>query len=533
MKKWIVLGWMWVASSSGFAANLVTTSSPILKPEEITARVREKLSPIVQEALDKHCGEDCPSFKIEAQYKKSLAKDILEDLGFSPSEETTVQPELQSIQLSVLVHDKVPQASKDALKQILTHIANNESLVPAHVQLKTLNGMAPTLEKKAHPVEEPKVPEDHRMEAFRILIWPMSVIVMTLVGLIGLVLSLKNRRDLLRDQLLAKAPFTGLSTDPQGGKNEHANPAYPEALMLMESRKDDFLWLIENLSLQGDVKSLAKVVSIYTPQDLSEKLNFSKQTLKVLSSVNSNRQKVNAQEAFSWIKDSLDGVHWKRLEEQQFPLAMLARLSDKQRGQIFANVKSINEKAALLASIPEEKWPPLLSQISSEERIKVGVALSSHQESSLQDRIQLEGRLSAQVKEIMEKTTVYSESLMENFTLYLTEDEAQTLWQELSQQRAGQSSTKKPMMLSMDSLVQELEPVAATEIFTCLEIESLSALVHQLSDETKHKVFTSLPKTLRDRLNTMTQVPSDVQLMRARAQMLDAYRKFTSGSMMQ
>src|SRR4051794_2639968 len=118
MKKFIIFGLFFIVSTSPLAADEVPPTAPVFKAEEITAKIREKLSPLVQSALQKHCGEDCPSFKIDVQYKKSLTQDVLEDLGFSHTEVEPSHPELQSVTIAVLIQDKVPQTSKDTLKQI-------------------------------------------------------------------------------------------------------------------------------------------------------------------------------------------------------------------------------------------------------------------------------------------------------------------------------------------------------------------------------------------------------------------------------
>jgi len=510
----------------------------------LTAKLRERLSPLIQAALEKHCGEDCPSFKIDAQYKKSIVRDVLEDLGFSHSEsaELPPSPELQSITLSVLVQDRVTPASREALKQILTHLVNNETPVPTQVQLKPLNALSPTLEKKAEPKAEPTSPpeSDHRMEIFQMLVWPLSLLFLALMGMVGLVLFLKNRRDLIRDRLLGQnklekpeSRFSGLKE----ASGTSVSPEVLEAMKLLEGRQEDFHWLMEDLVLRGDVKSLSQVVSLFEPQTLSTQLKFSNQALKVLSSLSSASQKssVNGKESLAWLKENIDRVHWKRLEEQYFPLSKLTRLSDHQRVQVFMNLSSAHEKAALLASIPEEKWPLLLSQISSEERLELGLSLSRYRVLGMEDRVKLEFKLSSQMNEKLNEILINSlsslegvDEVMEKFTLYLTETEAQGLWKELSKNQLCSGQSKKPPIFSIDSLVQSLDVASATEIFTSLEVESLAALIFQLSAEGKQKVLLSLPKGLRERLSTFTQTPTEVQLMKARAKMIDTHRRFTS-----
>ncbi len=544
MKNWIILISLLQASSiwaveplsaDTLAKEQVTVATPANRKEqltqEVTAKIREKLSPLVQTTLDEHCGKDCPGFRIDSHFKKTLTKNFLEDLGFSrTTEPEEAQPELQSVTLSVLIQNEVPQSSKETLKQILSEKTSNASSVPVQVQLKAVHGVSPSLHRKLNEQTTPELPADHQMEIFNTLIWPSSLLIITLLGIFGLILFLKNRRDLLRDQILARQD----SEKIQGSDliaNDQKSPLFAEAFQLLESRKDDLQWLIEDLALKNDLKSLEKVLSLYPPQELSARLKFSSLTLKRFTEFSPASAKTQAQEALPWLKDSLKGVHWRRLHEQQFPLSKLGRLSDAQKSLIFGELQSDLERAAFLSSIPEESWPVLLSQRSSQQRIELGLSLSQYQDSTPQDRNQWSLHLSDQFTQILEKASASSMNWLESFTLYLTENEAQSFWKELDQ-RKPKDPSQKHAVLSMDSIVQELDPQAATEIFTSLEVGSLGALIQQLSGEAQKKVLLSLPKTLRDRVSHLRETShstlNEAQLMRARAQMLEAYRKFTA-----
>lgn len=516
--------------------------SPSQKPksEEITAALREKLSPVIEMALQDHCGEDCPSFRIDTQFKKP-SHGILDDLGFSKPATSDPNSELQSITISVLVQDKVSQGARESLRQILSHRASNEAPVPVHIQLKPLNSLSPYLEKQsqAKPSFRERNSSSLRQKwvIVRTLIWPVSLLLITFLGFIALLFFLKNRRDLLRDRLAAFRE-TQASPSPQGGENLVTTPAV--ATNFLVTRPDDLFWLIEDLASREDYKSLKKVISTYQPQELTSQFKFSNQALRVLASLPAQRlasdDKLSAEECIPWLKDALDEVHWKRVAEQSLPLTKLARLTDTQCTEIFSRLKSVGEKSVFIGAIPENRWPNLLSPLSSEERIQIGLALSEYQNSGSEERKKVEASLSADLERILRTPNATQSGTIENFTLYLSDQEGQNLWKILSQQSLIRNSHRKPPTLSIDALVQGLDPSATLEIFTGLDISALRTLLNHLSTDAKQKVLASIPKGLRERVISTSSVGGqsseneEAQLMRARAQLLDAYRKFGSGN---
>src|SRR4051812_12389514 len=44
--------------------------------------VRDRLTPQVEQTLQRYCGKDCPGFRIEAKAPGSIASPTLDDLGF-------------------------------------------------------------------------------------------------------------------------------------------------------------------------------------------------------------------------------------------------------------------------------------------------------------------------------------------------------------------------------------------------------------------------------------------------------------------
>src|SRR4051794_34387042 len=82
-------------TSSGIVAEANQPAPP--KQEQISADLRERLSPFIEAILQEHCGEDCPSFRIDPQFKKSTTDRSLDDLGFSRPSSPEGVPELKSV----------------------------------------------------------------------------------------------------------------------------------------------------------------------------------------------------------------------------------------------------------------------------------------------------------------------------------------------------------------------------------------------------------------------------------------------------
>jgi hypothetical protein len=525
-----------------FAAEPATQSTERgIKPEEITAAVREKLSPIVEATLQDHCGEDCPSFKIDTQFKKNNNSGILDDLGFSKPTQSNSTPELQTATITVLVQDKVPQTSRESLRQILAHRTANESPIPIHITLKPLSALSPFLEKLSRPVPTPTpaTPSlnqlEHQLTVIKTLAWPICLLIIAVMSLLALLFFLKNRRDLLKDRIRA---FQESNKNKEDANETQIASTSPVATNFLENRTDDLFWLVEDLANREDYSSLNKVLISYQPQELTSKFKFSNSTLRTLASMPNSKtntvEKQNTEQAMSWLKDSLDQVHWKRIAEQNLPLTRLARLSDEQCADIFANLKSLHAKAVFIGAIPEGKWPYLLSQLTAEDRVEIGLALSRHQASDPREQQLAESLLSTELETVLQVLNTSHRGILENFTLYLTEKEGQQLWQQLSQQSLSQSMSRKPPTLSIDALIQELTPAAAAEIFSGLEIGTSAVLMSQLSPVNRQKILTGLPRSLKERIQTQPrQDANEAQTMRARAHLLDAYRRFSSGSLVQ
>jgi len=495
--------------------------------------LREKLFPIVERTLQEHCGSDCPSFRIDPQFQNP-AGGQLDDLGFAHVPQNDQAPALKSVSVAVLVSDKVSQSAKDSLKQIVALRLGNEVGVPVSVQLKPLAAVSPVMDHIQDTV--PVAPPTAVLDFIKPIAWPLSIIILGVLGFLGLILFFRHQLKLFREK--SEIIQARIKSEKANAQNSALSAhTYFEAAkgMLME-RSKDLQWLIEERASHRDSDALGKIVAIFPAQELTLKLQLSELALSSIAHIVSgpSKKETDFPELMAWISKSLDRAHWKRIEEERMPLMKLDRLSEEQLAEAFVSLPTLSEKAVMVSSISKERWPHLLTRVGSDERIQLGLLLAQYQKASPANRRVKEAALMERVSEILEKSFGMQEGVLEDFTLYLPEKEGQKLWQELSIHSHSIEAQ------SVDSLLQKLEPAALLEICMSVEVSTLKALLPTVSSSTRTRVMEALPKVLRLRLlpglaaaglttvtaTTTADGKNEAVTMKARAEFISAYRKF-------
>lgn len=155
------------------------------KREQIVAELKERLVPLVEAALQEHCGEDCPSFRIDPQFGKEATDTSLDDLGFSKPLQLEKATELKSIKVSILIHHQVPQKARESLRKIVTHRLTHRAHVPVVVRLMTLDTYAPLMEKQMQP-ESTSLSFTDRIRLAKDFAWPVSLLLFAGIAFMAL-----------------------------------------------------------------------------------------------------------------------------------------------------------------------------------------------------------------------------------------------------------------------------------------------------------------------------------------------------------
>lgn len=502
-----------------FASTSPAPESAPLKQEQISALLREKLTPFVESTLQEHCGEDCPSFRIDPQFKKVAMEGSLEDLGFSKPSQPEGTPELQSVSISVLIQDQVPQKARESLRKILSHRITNEANVPVVVRMMGLNAFAPLMERRQH-TEEASFSSSEKLSLVQALAWPASLLLFGAILLFALHRVLKHRKELFLKRLASQKPVEKPPVFEQKGTL---------AFELLESRIEDLSWLIEDATLRSDAAAIQKIVSLFPAQELTSRARLSREALQALALASESAKKIDQKLAFDWIVPALDEAHWKLMEEKAEPLSRVRRYPSNRAVRIFSELSSPSLKALFITALPDERWPELLATLKSEERVQLGLTLADVAACAPDVRAALSSQLSQELTRKDDALQARSEEALESFALYLSEKEGQKLWQELSVRSLAPHSAPR----SIEEILSKLDASTAAEVCTRLDITTLSVALSQVSEETRARIHRHLPKALQARLSSNTgvsQKPTEVAQMKARAAILGAYR---SGSWMQ
>ncbi len=514
---------------SGFSASAFANEGAPLKQEQLAASLREKLAPSIESALRVHCGEDCPSFRIDPQFKKAAVDAQMDDLGFSNPSEPDVGPELQSVSVSVLIQDRVSKKSRESLRKILAHQITNEANVPVSVRVLPLDAFGPLLEKRMH-ADAASLSLGDKIDLVKASVWPICLLLLAGVAFFGLLLILRHRKEVLRAKLASKKSFLKRDASESVASAIESEPSL--ASEMLKKRSEDLHWLIEDAAKRSDLSTLRKTLSLFQAHELTSQIQFSRETLSVLASLNDLPSEKNADE--KWLLPVLAQAHWRRMEEQADRLARIKRLTSARAVKTFSKLRSMGARAAFVASLPEDRWPELLATLSSGGRVTLGLNLADYAEATAEARATLCNQLTQELDQMDEALLNRSTEVLEAFTLYLSEKEGQRLWQDLSLRSMAATSTSKRSPKSIDSILSGLEASAATEICTRLDIGTLSVVLAQVSGETRAQIYQCLPKSLQARLDSAsTKLAGEAEEMKARAALIETYREFVAGSVVQ
>ncbi|MGZ3707936.1 MAG: hypothetical protein ACXVBC_03455 [Bdellovibrionota bacterium] len=506
-----------LCSMNGWAAD--SQIGPEKPVDELSLMIKQKLYPIAQALIQEQCGQNCPGLKVEPRFNSDPAED-LDNLGFSRAAAVGKKPELKGVSVSVLILDRVPEPERLSLKQALAHRLGNEISVPISVQLKAISALPPALDTQPTP-ESPMI---RLLKSLRPLIWPVSTILLAVMGLLGIWLVHRSRIQLLRETAaLERARLNeSLATSPAAAASL---PIEADNLdNFMNERIKDLEWLIEESAVKTDQDSLRKILQTFPAHVLTAKTTLSERALSVLARLpESSSSGISTDEARVWMRQALDRAHWRRLEEEKNPLVRLDRLNDRQLLGVFRDLESASAKALLVGHLPQERWPALLSHCTPDQRVQIGLMLSgatppAKGENKAASRRAIEARINA----ILGAGDHQSERVLEDFSSYLSDSELQKLAQ----------ATRKPVsQISMDSLVRDMDPRGILEVCMNIELKTLAMLLARSSDSTRKLALGALPKSFRDRLDpilgsALKDQPNEAQVMVARSRLTSAYRQF-------
>lgn len=521
ISKYLAIGVAAIALSAS-PTHAAETAPP--RAEELSAAMRSKLLQPAELALQEHCGEDCPSFRIDPLFKKLAPATTLDDLGFSQPSQPDQAPELVSVSVSVLVHDRVSSKARESLRKIVASRLTNEAGVPVTVRMVALDAFAPLMEKRVHP-DAPLTTLNEKVALAKASIWPICLLLLAGAALFGLIKILRSRKELQDARIAAQNAASNALTAQEATVTEVTEQE--SILELMNKRTEDLRWLIENAALRADRATLSKALAVIPAHELTSKARFSREALTALASLplDSVDRKEAGNADRKWLVNAMDRAHWSRLEEQADQLSRIRRLPANRIKQLFSRLSSPATRAALVAALPEESWPPLLASLRSEERIELGLKLADYAAASSAERLVLNTEITHTLSLLDESAFDRSRDALESLSLYLPEKEGQILWQELSA-RALNERTSRVSPASMDSVLSDLAPADAGELCTRLDVGTLSIVLSQVSGETRARVFQNLPSALRTRLEASRAPANEADKMKARAALLSTYRSF-------
>lgn len=535
-RRWLRLGLFSCAACLCLVSYGTDTVSE--KNKEST-ELREKLAPVVEAILQQHCAEDCPSFRVEPVFKTSSTVDQVENLGFSTRNASAETLELKSVAVKVLVHGRVPLGHRQSLKEVLSYRLGNEVSVPVSIHLKELKVPAPVVSSQRQYGQG--LQGSPILSFVQELAWPLSLLFLGLLGCFSLLMFLRHRKQMQQAALSSKGLEQTSETkevEPSNESEEQLNSYYAN---LINTRGSDLAWWIEERAAASDKDSLARILSILPADALTSQFQFSPLTLSVISSIDKYPDRdQNMSETIEWTEESLKRAHWRRKEEEKNPLVILKRFTDAQVFDVFSSVENGVARAALFHSLPKSRWPYVLSQLSSEERVRLGLDISDFFRLGTLERKRILHDISRLLTGLPSDTTasISKDGALEDFTLYLTEKEGQALWQKIWH---GSENREKP--LSAEVLLEKLDQKSLAEICMRVDLDSLMVLLNQASPLLRTRVLGSLPKSLQERLSSLRPVQgirqygghtdAQVKSLKARADFLNVYKEFVAEGMIQ
>jgi hypothetical protein len=477
--------------------------------------LKQRLGPVVQQSLDALCGEDCPGFQLEPIFQKSETVEGLDDLGFPPRAVTSAEPQpLKSVSVRLLVKNTLPKEQVESLRKTVAYRTSNAIDVPVSVSVENVPGM-----QKAKDAEVSKEPETALAWA-RQLAWPSALLLLGVLSLVGLVAALRHRW----------AVITRTTPSPEDVKEEFT-PSFDRERAVLDallvSRKDDLRWLIENAAENSKTDSLDKIAAAYPADALSGGIDFSELALAKLSAVSTTSKSQPLDQLLQWTERALDEAHWSRKREEKSIGERLGRLSLRQLKSLLHKLPGGDARAFFFASVSKDSWPALLSTLESSARVELGVALATLHALTPGRQVELEQAIDqamASANARRGQPTEKSSELVQDYSLYLSEDEGSGLWRTLSTQKLG---VAKPA--NLDTLLLRLSDEALLELYMHLDLAGIKASMRYSSASVRQRVISVLPEKLRERIGNLpmadsTQAATDPDWIKARASLLGSYR---------
>jgi hypothetical protein len=491
------------------------------KPAETQAALadhwREKLTPGVEALLSQQCGEDCPSFRLEPRFGNS-ARDSIDDVGFSKPVETDSTPALKSVALTVVHTGALPESSRESLRQILSSRVANEAGVPATVTMQLLSGPSPLQAR----LGDAAAGNSKTLAYLKAAAWPAAVVLVGLFALFGVALALRARRKLALDLHRAREEsLANAKADPV--REALAEPLRQEALRLLEARALDLEWFIEDRALQRDSDALQSCIQLFSPTELSARLKLSSSAVKALAALDAPKAAVGAKE-LKELESSLDFAHWKRLAAERDPLSALGNFPDVELGRVSEKLSSPAERAYLMAKLPEKRWPAVLSRLSSDARVQVGLELSRLSSQADESLRTIDGQVQGAMRAVHGG---FAPGALDRLSPYLTEGE----FQEIRSQTKGAGAH-----LSAEAILASMEDPELAELSLRLDLADLKLLLRSVRPVERQRIEGVLPAALRERIKlspAQKTTPAEADQLKARAAFVLAYRKAFGTEMLQ
>lgn len=479
-------------------------------PTDLLADIKNRVNPIVESVLQHSCGEDCPSFQVEPKMKAS-ATDSVQDLGFSvPS--TEASRDVTSVAIRVLINDRVPQAQRSSLREVLQTRVGNEVSVPVSVAFKGL----------AVPVPPARSAQDTLFTAITklagVTAWPLALILLGLIALGSLVAYFRHVHQLREP--ISEIPSPSLATETMTPPT--MNESGVDLPGFISGNRADLAWWLEERSRAHDLTALGRALALFPAAQLSSALILSPQALDSMAKAQPG-QSGNSQEELEWMDASLQPAHWRRLASEANPLKALDGKTDAWLIRILRQLSDPLSQSLLLSGLPQTKWPTLLASVPSAARVELGVSLHSWDTVPENRKKQALGQIASVIHSLEQDLASDPDGVLRDYSFYLSETEGQSLARRINE-LGGEGRTAP----SLDHLIDEFEPSVLGEICLRMDVESLKSLVLQVSPDHKRKILDSIPKGLKDRLSTVPQKSSSSEAtsMRARASLLSTYREY-------
>lgn len=487
--------------------------------------VRERLAQPIDQILQKHCGKDCPGFRIEPKQIPAAVASNVEDLGFS-MDAAPADTSVKAAQVTVLVQNSVPTTQRKSLEQILNYRLANELDIPVSVQTRPLTSPDPIEGSRA--ADRAREEMDKKLAMVREAFWPITLLVSALIAFVlGLLYFRHQRKQLeLRRAPKPKAP----SEEAQAAMNADMDALQVATQNILASRSEDLHWLIEERSEQKDSDSLARIASLFSPAEISSNMKLTGPALHSLANLGEASSNVPAPERVRWLNQALDQAHWRRLEETENPIAMVQRLPDTKLISLYRELGEENARATLLSQIPNERWANLLGKLSSDERVDLGVGLYRYQNGNPEERAKSETMLLTVLRSQSraERIEQASSAGLEDYSLLLPSEEGMKLWQRVQ----GQSGALP--LLSLENVIESCDSNILLEVSMEMSFESLQHLMTGLSYSAQQTLVRALPSSLKQRLaprergaEARAQAEKSPTFMRAKAEFYTRYRRLS------